>query len=610
MRERKTMRVLIIIPAYNEEKSLKRVMEHLKAVCPQLDYLIINDGSTDRTKAICIENQYHVMHFPENQGLTKVIQTGMRYALERDYDAALQFDADGQHLPEYIESMVSLMEETGCDIVIASRFKDGKMPFRLRTLGEKLISAAIRLTTGQSLTDPTSGMRLYGRRIIRQFARDSSCAPEPDTIAYMVRMGANVQEVKVEMEDRKEGKSYLTPVNATKYMIKELSAILIFQWFRGKENIAKGPDNTQRPEFRELESVGGGRKDITRSGGTERVAIQLANALRKDHTYEICFLSLTEQREPPFYPLHPEISRDHLGERWIKPGPGYLPLIGKLRKFLKEQQIDVIIDIDIVLDALAIPATRGMKTKVVSWEHFNCEFEQKILYRRLISGLTARFSDYIITLTEEDRENYRKILGRKSRISAIYNIVPEMTRDEAVMRENWIVTAGRLTYQKGIEYLAKIAVPILKKHPDWKWLVLGDGEERAILEQAVTENKLEDQLILKGTVNQVEWYLNRAKLFVLTSRYEGFGMCLVEALQMQVPCVSFDIKIGPSEIIADGQNGILIPPFEWERMILEIDNLLDHSDRLEELAANTMIGFERYQVEKITEKWKGVLNTI
>ena len=148
------------------------------------------------------------------------------------------------------------------------------------------------------------------------------------------------------------------------------------------------------------------------------------------------------------------------------------------------------------------------------------------------------------------------------------------------------------------------------KHPDWKWLVLGDGEERAILEQAVTENKLEDQLILKGTVNQVEWYLNRAKLFVLTSRYEGFGMCLVEALQMQVPCVSFDIKIGPSEIIADGQNGILIPPFEWEQMILEIDNLLDHSDRLEELAANTMIGFERYQVEKITEKWKGVLNTI
>lgn len=350
--------------------------------------------------------------------------------------------------------------------------------------------------------------------------------------------------------------------------------------------------------------------DITRSGGTERVAVQLANALQQDHTYEICFVSLTEQQQTPFYPLCPDIRRYRLGQRWISPGPGYLPLIGKLRKFLKEQQIDIIIDIDIVLDVLSIPAVRGLKTKVVSWEHFNCEFEQQILYRKLISRLTARFSDYIITLTEEDRESYRKILGRDQRISAIYNIVSKMTRNEAVEREKWVVTAGRLTYQKGTEYLAKIAVPILKKHPDWKWLVLGDGEERTILEQAITENKLEEQFILEGTVNQVEWYLNRAKLFVLTSRYEGFGMCLVEALQMHVPCVSFDIKVGPSEIIADGQNGILIPPFDCERMILEIDNLLDHSDRLEELAANTMIGFERYQVEKIKEKWKSILNQL
>lgn len=254
------MKVLIIIPAYNEEKSLKRVIEHLRDVCPRFDYLIINDGSTDRTKEICRENAYPVMNLPENQGLTRAIQTGMRYALEQDYDAALQFDADGQHLPEYIEDMVTLMEESNCDIVIASRFKGTKMPVRMRTLGGKMISAAIWLTTGQSLSDPTSGMRLYGRRIICQFARDSSYAPEPDTVAYMIRMGANVQEVKVEMEERKEGQSYLTPINASKYMIKELSSILIFQWFRGKKNIAEGSDNRQRPAFREMEGVVGGRK--------------------------------------------------------------------------------------------------------------------------------------------------------------------------------------------------------------------------------------------------------------------------------------------------------------------------------------------------------------
>lgn len=350
--------------------------------------------------------------------------------------------------------------------------------------------------------------------------------------------------------------------------------------------------------------------DITRSGGTERVAVQLANALREDPEYDICFISLTEQQKEPFYPLHPEIDRYRLGERWINPGPGYLPMIGKLRKLLKDLQIDIIIDIDIVLDVLSIPATRGLKTKVVSWEHFNCEFEQQVLYRKLISRLTVHFSDYIITLTEEDKENYRRILGRKTQISAIYNMVPKMNRNEKVFRENWIVTAGRLTYQKGIEYLAQIAASVLKKHRDWKWLVLGDGEERMILEQAISENNLEDQLILKGTVDHVEWYLNRAKLFVLTSRYEGFGMCLVEALQMKVPCISFDVKIGPSEIITRDQNGILIPPFECEQMIQEIDNLIDNPDRLEELSVNTMIGFERYQDVYIKEKWKTVLNKL
>ena len=350
--------------------------------------------------------------------------------------------------------------------------------------------------------------------------------------------------------------------------------------------------------------------DITRSGGTERVSIQLANALKQDGTYDICFVSLTEQSDNPFYPLDPEIERYHLGEKWINAGPKYIPLIGKLRKLIKEKKIDIIIDIDIVLDVLSIPATRGLNTKVVSWEHFNCEFEQSVLYRRLISKLTVRFADYIITLTEEDKNNYEKILDRKKRIRAIYNMPTKMQRNEAVLRENIIVTAGRLTYQKGTEYLARVAVSVLKKHRDWKWIVLGDGEERNILEEAIAENNLQNQFILKGTVDSVESYLERSRLFVLTSRYEGFGMCLVEALKMKVPCISFDIKVGPSEIISDRQNGILISPFDCEKMTCEICNLIENPNVLNKMSENTLIGLERFSEKHIIDNWKSVFNEL
>ena len=247
------MKVLIIIPAYNEEKSLKRVIEHLKRTCPQYDYLIVNDGSTDRTKEICMNNHYHVISHPVNRGLTGAMQTGMKYALKNGYDMAIQFDADGQHLPDYIKDMVACLEEKNCDIVIASRYYGTKMPVRLRTVGGKMISAAVWLTTGKRLTDPTSGMRLYKKNIIRLFAKGSIEEPEPDTLAYLIRMGADVQEVKVRMEERKTGKSYLTPINATKYMVRVLSSILIYQWFRERKKIKHDIENLKNSQHCDID---------------------------------------------------------------------------------------------------------------------------------------------------------------------------------------------------------------------------------------------------------------------------------------------------------------------------------------------------------------------
>lgn len=223
------MKLLIIIPAYNEAESLKGVIERLHSTCPQYDYIIVNDGSTDETKELCEKNGYSVINHTLNKGLAEAMRTGMKYALENNYDAALQFDADGQHLSEYINSMVNCMKESGCDIVIGSRFLNSKMPFRLRTLGGKIIFHAVRHAANAELSDPTSGMRLFSADIMSLFIENKHFTPEPDTLAFLIRMGADIREVKVTMEDRMAGQSYLTPINATKYMFKMIKSILYSQ---------------------------------------------------------------------------------------------------------------------------------------------------------------------------------------------------------------------------------------------------------------------------------------------------------------------------------------------------------------------------------------------
>ena len=158
------MKLLIIIPAFNESENIVRVIDELRETVPQYDYVIVNDGSADNTAAICRENGYHMLDLPANLGLTGAFQTGMRYAYEKGYDAAIQIDADGQHDPKYIPDMVRIMEEKGADMVIGSRFVTEKKPHTLRMFGNTIIEIAIRLTTGKRLTDiPPSSPPSRGR---------------------------------------------------------------------------------------------------------------------------------------------------------------------------------------------------------------------------------------------------------------------------------------------------------------------------------------------------------------------------------------------------------------------------------------------------------------
>lgn len=350
--------------------------------------------------------------------------------------------------------------------------------------------------------------------------------------------------------------------------------------------------------------------DITRSGGIEKVSAIIANEFAASEKYEVCFLSLCEQAPEPFFAIDHSIKRYTLGDKWMKPGIGYLPLISKLKKFLIEHEIDIIIDGDIVLDSLSIQACKRLKTKVISWEHFNCDYELSVFYRRSILKYSVRRSDYIITLTERDKLLYEQRLKRKHNIAAIVNPYEQAVSDLQEKRENWIITAVRLVHYKGIDYLAEVAVKVLKAHPDWKWFVLGDGEDRVLLEKVMEEEGLTEQIIVTGVVDDVEHYLQKAKLFVLTSRMEGLPMCLLEAKAHNIPCIAFDVLTGPGELIEDDVNGYLIEPFACDTMVSRIECLIANEEKRKQFAANSSLNLEEYQIDKIMEKWNKVIDSL
>lgn len=223
--------LLIIIPAYNEEQNIENVVSFIQKKYSQYDYIVVNDGSKDRTAEICRKNKYELLDLPVNLGLAGAFQAGLKYAHEKNYSYAIQFDADGQHRPEFIEPMLERIKE-GYDIVIGSRFVNERKSGSLRMIGSRMLTVAIKLTTGVRISDPTSGMRMFSKPMIEEFAKNLNYGPEPDTVSYLLKNGAKVSEVQVRMEERQFGESYLNLTRSASYMLKMMISILLVQNFR------------------------------------------------------------------------------------------------------------------------------------------------------------------------------------------------------------------------------------------------------------------------------------------------------------------------------------------------------------------------------------------
>ena len=223
-------KVLLIIPAYNEEESLRSLIEEIKAVCSGMDYLVVNDCSSDDTERLLEELGANYISLPCNMGIGGAVQSGYRYAAQNGYDIAIQIDGDGQHDVRFVKDMVKLIEDKQADVVIGSRFidKEGFQSSQARRIGIRILSVLIRLMCGAKVKDVTSGFRAVNRRFIELFAENyPDDYPEPEVIVTAKLYGAVIKELPVVMRERTTGKSSINLKRSIYYMIKVSLAIII-----------------------------------------------------------------------------------------------------------------------------------------------------------------------------------------------------------------------------------------------------------------------------------------------------------------------------------------------------------------------------------------------
>lgn len=225
-------RILLIIPAYNEEENILRVCKEIDKKRPDLDYVVINDGSKDNTLKILQENNINHINLIHNLGIGGAVQTGYKYAHENGYDIAIQYDGDGQHDVSYVEKICEPLIKGEANMCIGTRYLDkSSSKFQstfMRRLGKNIISCIIRICCHKKITDPTSGFRATDKKIIEQFAKKYPTEyPEPESVVNVLKNKHKIIEKPVSMREREGGKSSIGTLKSIDYMIKVSLAILV-----------------------------------------------------------------------------------------------------------------------------------------------------------------------------------------------------------------------------------------------------------------------------------------------------------------------------------------------------------------------------------------------
>lgn len=342
-------------------------------------------------------------------------------------------------------------------------------------------------------------------------------------------------------------------------------------------------------------------------GGTERVTAEISNGLI-ERGYDISIISCQKGLSPVYnvgskvrlYSLHGEREKNSMKRK--------LSNLINLKKIVTANKIDVLITVDVELYIYAFPLQLMNLCKVIAWEHFNY-YKKYNKLEGLSQKLAARYANKLIVLGKNDLKNYKENVKKLTNIEYIYNPISITNEQENSLNHKRVMAAGRLEEQKGFDMLIKAWKIVEENNTDWSLTIFGDGSQKEKLLSMINNFGLKRIEIKPYTQDIKKEYLS-SDIYVMSSRYEGFGLVLLEAQECGLPIVSFDCHEGPSEIVTNNVNGYIIKDFSIKGLAKGMLNLINDPQLLHNFSNHSKDNLERFNLKDILDKWERVINEI
>lgn len=346
-------------------------------------------------------------------------------------------------------------------------------------------------------------------------------------------------------------------------------------------------------------------------GGTERMTCNLANRLVGDD-YNIIVIGIT-MFQKPFFKFNDKITVISLFEKQVKVIRIFPSIIYQLQKLVSKYNIDILINVDVILALFSLPIkiTRP-SLKIISWEHFNYKTSLEVQGRTLSRFLSKKYADAIVTLTEEDKGYYEKHGTINGKILAISNFIIDIPSMSSQCEEPIVLAVGRFCYQKAFDDLVDVwnLVQMDPISNGWKLKIVGNGEDKIKVLDKIRKYGLNSSVEILPATDDISSFYSQSSIYVMTSRFEGLPMVLIESKFYGIPIVCLNCVTGPKDMVEDGRNGFIINNRDLKEMANKICYLMRNDNLRKEMGKNALLDSVRFTPDFIIEHWKSLLNSL